>query len=103
MTPWLRQQWADIRGNVKYAVVLLVGGLVVTGVVALTHGLLLWQQVILAACFVLLFGWALFATTAAWRHYLPERGPDGVQDQITELNQKLFNARARGTKTDTNL
>jgi hypothetical protein len=95
MTPWLRRQWNDIRGNVKYAAVLLISGLVVTGVVALTHGLSLWQQAVLAACFLLLFGWALFATTAASRHHLPEGRPDGSQDRIAELNQELFNTRAQ--------
>jgi hypothetical protein len=35
---------------------------IVTGVVAITHGLQIWQQVILAACFVLMFAWAVTAT-----------------------------------------
>jgi hypothetical protein len=64
---WLCQQWNDIKGNVKYAAVLGVGWAVVTGVVGLTHGLLLWQQVVLAGCFVFLFGWALIATMATRR------------------------------------
>jgi hypothetical protein len=62
MALWLHQQWNDIKGNVKYAIILVFGTAVLTGVVALTHGLLLWQQVVLAGCFALLFGWALFAT-----------------------------------------
>jgi hypothetical protein len=70
MVPWLRQQWNDIKGHVKFAVLLFVGGSVVTLVVALTHGLVLWQQVVLAGCFVVLFGWALFETGAASRHHL---------------------------------
>ncbi len=66
MTVWLLRYWNDIKGNVKYAVALIIGTAIVTGVVALTHGLCLWQQVVLAGCFVLLFGWALMATMAAF-------------------------------------
>lgn len=59
---WLKRQWNDIKGNVKYGVLLFVGAGIVTGVTAITRGLLWWQQTILVLSFVLLFGWALVAT-----------------------------------------
>jgi hypothetical protein len=65
MASWLRRQWDDIKGNVKYAIVLACGTAIVTSAVALTHGLQLWQQAALAACFLLLFGWAVIATVGA--------------------------------------
>lgn len=65
MKKWLYEQWKDIRGNVKWAVLVLVGGGVVTGVVALTHGLALWQQVCLSASFVFMLSWAIVATAYA--------------------------------------
>lgn len=95
MTLWLRQQWNDIKGNVKYAVVLVVGAAVVTGVVALTHGLLLWQQVVLAGCFVLLFGWALFATTMAWRRQIPASQVASVANTLEDAPHLLINYTSR--------
>ena len=98
MVPWLRQQWNDIKGHVKFAVLLFVGGSVVTLVVALTHGLVLWQQVVLAGCFVFLFGWALFETMAASSHHLPGSRPAGLptqpeaQQETVLLKQKLREA-----------
>ena len=100
MAVWLRQQWNDIKGNVKYAIVLAIGAVVVAGVVALTHGLLLWQQVALAGCFVLLFGWALFATIMASRHQLPvvplAAPPFGLEpERAVQLNQEASDLEAR--------
>jgi hypothetical protein len=94
MSLWLRQQWDDIKGHVKYAVVLVLGTAVVSGVVALTHGLLLWQQVALAGCFVLLFGWAILATTAALRPRLPaSQVAAGVAQELEEAKLKLVTER----------
>ena len=59
---WIVQQWNDIKGNVKYALVLIGGAGLITLVTMITHGLLPWQQVVLMACFVLVFGWAAFVT-----------------------------------------
>jgi hypothetical protein len=104
MSPWLCRQWNDIKGNVKYAILVVLGAGVVTGTVALTHGLLVWQQVWqqvgLAGCFVLLFGWAVFATA---RHPLlksqaapgaPSPPPDGTLKALilSSTDEKLLDA-----------
>ena len=54
MREWLSQQWNEIQGNVKYYALVLLGSAIVTAVVAITHGLQLWQQVWLAALFLLM-------------------------------------------------
>jgi hypothetical protein len=65
---WFERQYRDIKGNFKWALALLVKGGIVAAAVALTHGLLQWQQAALAGCFVLLFGWALAVTFARKPH-----------------------------------
>jgi hypothetical protein len=65
---WLTRQYRDIEGHFKWYLVLLIGDGIVTAVVALTHGLLLWQQAALAGCFVLLFGWAVAVTVVSRRN-----------------------------------
>jgi hypothetical protein len=64
MVRWLVHHWNDIKGNVKFFIVTFIGSGVVSLVVALTHGLAVWQQTVLALCFLLLFGWAIAATAA---------------------------------------
>ena len=59
---WLIKQWQDISGNVKFAILLLLGTGIMSAATALIHGLAGWQQVILVALFALTLGWALFAT-----------------------------------------
>jgi len=77
MLQWLSKQWDDIKGNAKFAVVLVVLGLMETAAIALTHGLLLWQQITLGMMFLLIFAWAVFMTayTAA---FVPPRS--GLQN-----------------------
>jgi len=64
---WVARQWQEISGNVKFAVLLLLGTGAMSWATALIHGLETWQQVILVALFALVFGWALFATFHAIR------------------------------------
>src|SRR5580704_3630144 len=59
---WVKRQWDDIRGNAKWAAMIVIGNGFMILAVALTHGLQLWQQVALSVCFVFLFGWAMAAT-----------------------------------------
>src|SRR6266568_1057857 len=65
MLPWLLQQWEDIKGNFKFWLICLIGGLMVAAAVAITRGLLWWQQAILVLIFLILFGWAVIASYTA--------------------------------------
>lgn len=60
---WLRAQWNDIKGNVKYGLLLSV--LFIVGVI--TRGLTWWQQSILAFVFVCIVTWAVLQTLKADR------------------------------------
>jgi len=53
---WLIKQWQDISGNVKFAILLLLGTGIMSAATALIHGLAGWQQVILVALFALTLG-----------------------------------------------
>jgi hypothetical protein len=75
---WLARQWQDISGNVKFAVLLLLGTAIMSAATALIHGLATWQQVVLVALFTLIFGWALIATF----HAHPTKS--GASDVTTE-------------------
>src|SRR2546428_13850285 len=59
---WLLEQWHDVKGNVKFWILALSGGLALGIVKALVNGLQLWQQIFLLLLFLALFGWALFTT-----------------------------------------
>jgi hypothetical protein len=48
---WLLKQWNDIKGNVKFATLGLVGSAAFTLVGLLTHGLTWWQRAILLFIF----------------------------------------------------
>jgi hypothetical protein len=58
---WINSQWNDIKGNVKYG--LLVSVPFIVGVI--TRGLAWWQQTILAALCVLVVAWAVVQTLKA--------------------------------------
>lgn len=62
MASWLKRQWDDVKGNVKFYVLTLIATGVVTGGVVVTRSLQWWQQAILVACFVLLVAWGAIAT-----------------------------------------
>jgi hypothetical protein len=78
MSKWFLEQWRDIKGNFKWAVVCLAGGGVAYGFSAFKHGLLPWQHVVLAACFSLTLAWALIATWVA-NHATPPPLQSGRQ------------------------
>jgi len=87
MFDWLERQWRDISGNVKFWILGLSGTALVAAAVALTHGLGLWQQIVLAFLFILLFGWAAIATYVAKR--LGNQQPyaitsDNVQNRVRQ-------------------
>lgn len=88
---WIRKQWQDISGDVKFAGICLFGTACMAGALALTHGLALWQQIILGFLFVLLFGWGVVATYAATRRQSPVIEelpigitPDNVQNHVRQ-------------------
>jgi hypothetical protein len=62
---WLLEQWSEIRGHAKWAVVGLIWLAVTAAAIALTHGLALWQQLALLALFIVMFGWCVFMSAAA--------------------------------------
>ena len=64
MRNWLARQWQDISGNVKFALLFLLGTGVMSAVTAVTNGLFLWQKVALVGLFAVIFGWALATVQA---------------------------------------
>lgn len=65
MGDWIKTQWDDIKGNVKYALLLIVLGAIVTGAAALVRGLPAWKEAILVFLFAVLAFWGAVATW--WR------------------------------------
>jgi len=66
---FFKKQWEQIAGNVKYAVLVFLGGVLVTGFGIVTHGLRWWQQAIVIGLFSLVTVWAVAATFLFWfRH-----------------------------------
>ena len=60
---WLASQWNDVKGNVKYGV--LVSAPFIAGVI--TRGLAWWQQALLAVLCVFVVAWAVVQTLKADR------------------------------------
>jgi hypothetical protein len=46
MQDWLLRQWQDIRGNFKFWLLGVIALGAMTAALAITRGLLLWQQVL---------------------------------------------------------
>ena len=61
---WLQRQWNDIKGNVKFWILSFVVVATMTGAVAITHGLALWQQVVIMLMFTVLLVWSVAATAS---------------------------------------
>jgi hypothetical protein len=87
VTQWLLQQWNDIRGHAKWAVVLVILGAIVTAAIALTHGLALWQQLTLAVLFIVMFGWAVLMTAAARLNLKPSSAPERQMHPVETFTQ----------------
>ncbi|HEX7287737.1 MAG TPA: hypothetical protein VF532_16230 [Candidatus Angelobacter sp.] len=82
---WLRALWTDIKGNVKYGLLVLLLSAAWTGLLALTKGLKLWQQLGLTVIFVAPLVWAILATVQRSRGRTSELQPKGES-----LRQRLF-------------
>ena len=67
MVDWIKAQWDDIKRNVKYALLLIVLGAIVTGAAVLVRGLPVWKDAILVFLFLLLAFWGAVATL--WRKF----------------------------------
>lgn len=65
MPEWIKAQWNDIKGNVKYALLLFLIGGIVAGAAVLVDGLPWWKEAVLVFLFVSLSLWAAVATW--WR------------------------------------
>lgn len=62
MAGFLSSQWRDIAGNVKFWVLTVILGGLLTGFTILTHGLKWWQQAGVVALYSVMFVWALTTT-----------------------------------------
>src|SRR4051794_17804350 len=99
MQDWLLRQWQDIRGNFKFWLLGVIALGAMTAALAITRGLLLWQQVLVDGTFLLLFAWAVVATARRGRpRYLitPENIEINVRNWLdaTEVNVRRLPADA---------
>ncbi len=62
MADFLRSQWRDIAGNVKFWVITAILGIFMSALTILTHGLRWWQQGALALIYGFVLIWAIGAT-----------------------------------------
>lgn len=75
MSDFLKSQWRDIAGNVKFwLITALLTGLM-TLLTILTHGLRWWQQGGLVAIYCVTFVWALLATVILMRRSNTSEAP----------------------------
>lgn len=92
MREWLRKQWNDIKGNVKYGAIVFVAGVALTAVGILTHGLTWWQQSILLFVFGLVLAWAIAATVLSIRRSksnAPHLSPPTTKTPVS-LRERVF-------------
>lgn len=82
---WLINQWNEISGNVKYAILAAIGGLILAVVKMLVSGLQLWQQIVLLFLFLVLFGWGLFMTWEFFKIRAPAVFATSTSTQPTPL------------------
>jgi hypothetical protein len=86
---WLLKQWNDIKGNVKYGIVIAAGTAALTATGLLTHGLARWQQAILLFIFGLVLTWAVIVT--ALNFFRSKLRPDIVAGPPeTSLRERVF-------------
>src|SRR5207253_51234 len=69
---FFHSQWRDVAGNVKFWVLTVVLGGLMTGFTILTHGLKWWQQAGVIALYSVIFIWAITATALLRKR--PETG-----------------------------
>jgi hypothetical protein len=87
---FLLKQWHDIKGNVKYGILLIVAGAVLTGVELLVHGLTLWQRAGLLFIFAAVLVWAITATVFAMVHSKPKTEALDLPLPAKSLREKVF-------------
>jgi len=73
---WLAEQWQDIKGNVKYAIIVVVITGLVTGFGIVTHGLNWWQQAIILCILAVVVAWATVATVLTLKQKASVEGDD---------------------------
>ena len=93
MPQWIKRQWDDIKGNVKYAVVIagLTGAVI--GINRITAGLSAWQQIVIAMFVLGCSTWAIFATFR-WREASGNRTNKNPRSDETNDSVRLTIVRA---------
>jgi hypothetical protein len=88
---WLRAQWNDIKGNVKYGILILLLSAAWTSILALTQGLHLWQQLGLTVIFVVVFVWAIVARVQRSRAATPnpQQNGESLRERLFALNKQI--------------
>jgi hypothetical protein len=87
---WLLKQWNDIKGNVKFATLGLVGSAAFTLVGLLTHGLTWWQRAILLFIFGVIALWAITATVLTILRSKPRPDITSPRPIESSLRERLF-------------
>jgi hypothetical protein len=59
---FLKRQWEQIAGNVKYGAIVFVGSAAIAGFGIVTDGLKWWQQAIVVGLFSIVSVWAVVVT-----------------------------------------
>jgi hypothetical protein len=88
MKDFLKKQWEQIAGNVKYAALVLLGSGVIAGFGILTRGLNWWQQAIVGGMFSVVVAWAVVASVFLVRrkdHIPPQTSPALAESPKTEI------------------
>ena len=62
---WLLRQWDEIKGNVKFWILLTIVPFLVKAAIALTSGIPMSRRITLGVVFMIVFVWAILASFAA--------------------------------------
>jgi hypothetical protein len=87
---WLAKQWNDIKGNVKYGALLVLAGVVLSGVGLLTRGFAWWQDALLLFFFGGILAWAIVATVLAAQRTRPRVAAPSPALIETSLRDRVF-------------
>ncbi|HEX5424033.1 MAG TPA: hypothetical protein VFW94_10820 [Candidatus Acidoferrales bacterium] len=83
----MRQQWDDIKGNVKFSLLMTACSFLLAGGAILVKGMPLWRIVALACIFFILFAWAVAVTFISVKKstvQLPPAAPNAIAAEIVD-------------------